>query len=243
MRRLLSLASQRALAAFGKRVAPALPRTDRMPPSRAESDAFREQVLLRVVEEAFELSANAALPRDKATFDALLAAGHAPYRRRLRAGQPGPRGAWWRSSTRPSGRSPRAAKQPSGTLAAKDIRAQLELLFVPDLVLSVELAQLEHYPRYLRAAQTRLARAITDPRKDADKLAPFAPVWSAFLDKRQTAVDRAAARALHWAFEELRVAIFAPELKPAFPVSLGARHPQPGTAALKAAEPRKARRR
>jgi ATP-dependent helicase HrpA len=221
VRRLLSLASQRALAAFGKRVAPALPRMDRMPPSRAESDAFREQVLLRVVEEAFELSANAALPRDKATFDALLAAGT----RRIDA-------AFERISRALAGlvaeldKTQRAlaaaAKQPSGTLAAKDIRTQLDLLLVPDLVLSVELAQLEQYPRYLRAAQTRLGRAITDPRKDADKLAPFAPVWSAFLDKRQTVRDRAAARALHWELEELRVAIFAPELKPAFPVSLGA---------------------
>jgi ATP-dependent helicase HrpA len=61
---------------------------------------------------------------------------------------------------------------------------------------------------------------MSDPRKDADKLAPFAPLWASFLNKEPNATDRDSARALRWAFEELRVAIFAPELKPAQPVTL-----------------------
>jgi ATP-dependent helicase HrpA len=218
VRRLFALGSQRALVAFAKRVPAPLPRADRLPAGRAESDGFRDQVLLRVVEEAFELASGTALPRDKATFDAQLAAGT----RRID-------GAFERVSRALAGISAEldktlralaaAAKQPSGTAAARDIRTQLEHLISADLVLSVELAQLEQYPRYLRAAQTRLARAITDPRKDADKLAPFAPLWAAYLDKQRTVRDRARARALYWELEELRVAIFAPELKPAFPVS------------------------
>jgi ATP-dependent helicase HrpA len=40
------------------------------------------------------------------------------------------------------------------------------------------------------------------------------------LNKQRTATDRAAVRALRWSFEELRVAIFAPELKPSAPVTL-----------------------
>jgi ATP-dependent helicase HrpA len=221
VRRLLSLASQRALVAFAKRVPPPLPRANRMPASRAESDGFRDQVLLRVVEEAFELSSGTALPRDKAAFDARLLAGT----RRIDA-------AFERLARALAGVSTEldktlralgaAAKQPSGTLAARDIQTQLEYLISADLVLSVELAQLEHYPRYLRAAQTRLARAISDPRKDADKVAPFAPLWAAYLEKHRTVHDRARARALYWELEELRVAIFAPELKPAFPVSTAA---------------------
>src|SRR4029078_198122 len=77
-----------------------------------------------------------------------------------------------------------AAKQPSGTAAAADIRVQLELLFAPDTWLWVERQQLEAFPRYLRAAQARLTRAINDPRKDASKAEPFAPVWQALLAKR-----------------------------------------------------------
>jgi ATP-dependent helicase HrpA len=113
-----------------------------------------------------------------------------------------------------------ASKHPSGTAASQEIRAQIELLFPQDALASVELARLEHYPRYLRAAQARLTRAISDPRKDADKLAPFAPLWQTFLNKQSAATERAAARSLRWSFEELRVAIFAPELKPALPVTL-----------------------
>ncbi|HVJ17087.1 MAG TPA: DUF3418 domain-containing protein, partial [Polyangiaceae bacterium] len=59
-----------------------------------------------------------------------------------------------------------------------------------------------------------------DPRKDADKLAPFSPVWATYLAKQKGARDRGRSRALRWAFEELRVAIFAPELKPALSVSV-----------------------
>jgi ATP-dependent helicase HrpA len=219
VRRLFALGSQRALTAFAKRVPPPLPRADRLPPSRAESDVFRDQVLLRVVEEAFELGTGATLPRDKAAFEARLAAGtrrvDAAFERvtRALAGVAGELDKTQRALAA-------AAKQPSGTVAARDIRSQLDHLIAPDLVLSAELVQLEQYPRYLRAAQTRLGRAITDPRKDADKFAPFLPLWTAYLEKRRTARDRVGAQALFWEFEELRVAIFAPELKPAFPVSV-----------------------
>ena len=218
VRRLLTLGSQRALAVFAKRVPPAFPRSDRMPPSRSDSEAFRDRVLLRVVDEAFGLR-TAALPRNAAEFEALLGAGQ----RRIDA-------VFERVSrtlvaiAAELDKTQRAlaatARQPSGTNAARDITAQLELLMRPELVDQIELDRLEHYPRYLRAAQTRLSRAITDPRKDADKLAPLLPVWNAYLEKQKRARDPAAARALYFDFEELRVAVFAPELKPAYPVSV-----------------------
>jgi ATP-dependent helicase HrpA len=221
IRRLLALGSRRALSAFAKRLPPPLPRLDRMPPPRSEADAFREQVLLKVVDQAFGSGGSAAQPRDKAAFDNLLASGQrhidAAFERVARAIT-----ALSVELDKTRTALAAAARQPSGTNAARDIRAQLELLIVPDLVLSVELDRLEQYPRYLRAAQTRLGRAIADPRKDADKLAPFAPVWAAYLDKQKKARDAAAARALYWEFEELRVSIFAPELKPAISVSVAA---------------------
>jgi ATP-dependent helicase HrpA len=218
LRRLFALASQRALVAFGKRVPPPLPRQNRLPPSRAESEGWRDQVLSRVVDEAFGLSSAEAWPRTQPAFDALLAAGlrriDAAFERLSRALI-----ALLAELDKTERALAAAAKQPSGTLAARDIRGQLDRLVVPDLALVVELDKLEQYPRYLRAAQTRLSRAIRDPRKDADKLAPFAPLWAAYLDKWTKVRDQEAARALYWELEELRVAIFAPELKPAFPVS------------------------
>jgi len=113
-----------------------------------------------------------------------------------------------------------ASRHPSGKAAITDIYAQLEELFSPDLMKTVPLGRLEHFPRYLRAAQARLGRAVADPRKDAEQLAPFTPLWAQFLEKRARARDAEAIAELRWAFEELRVAIFAPELKTPVPVSV-----------------------
>ena len=219
VRRLLALAAKNPLSAFEKRCPAPFPRRGAFLASRAEVDAFRDLFLARVVEEAFECAEPAPIPRTRAAFDGLLAAGlprlAAAFKRveRAVALASGELQATHRALDN-------AAKHPSGTAASAEIRAQLELLFPEDMLGEIELARLEHFPRYLRAAQARLTRAVSDPRKDADKLAPFAPLWSAFLSKQRTATDRAAVRALRWSFEELRVAIFAPELKPAVPVTL-----------------------
>ncbi|MFC1643179.1 DUF3418 domain-containing protein [Myxococcota bacterium] len=59
-----------------------------------------------------------------------------------------------------------------------------------ELLADTELGQLAQIPRYLRAAQASLARAILDPRKDASKAESFIPVWTAFLRKHRSAQDR-----------------------------------------------------
>jgi ATP-dependent helicase HrpA len=219
VRRLLAFGARGPLSVIAKRVPPPFARRSKLPPSRAEADAFTHTVLTRVVEQAFALKEDAELPRNKQDFERLLASGipriepsfntlaqalkatAAELEKTLRA-LDGP------------------GQQPSATLASRDIRAQLELMFPSDLLETLELERLQHFPRYLRAAQTRLTRAISDPRKDADKLAPFAPLWQSFLNKQRAAQDQQAASNLRWQFEELRVAIFAPELKPAHPVSV-----------------------
>ena len=221
--RLVSLAAKRLLSAFGKRVPLPFTPLDRRPGtpfSRTETDQFRDRMLERVVKEAYGLTEQAPLPRSRAEFDRLLAAGTPhlePSFAKLAHAIEAARGEL-DETLRALGK---ATSQPSGTAAARDIRAQLELLFTPELILEVPLATLGHLPRYLRATRVRLARAISDPRKDADKLAPFAPLWNGFLEKARSSPDPASCRSLRWAFEELRVAIFAaPELKPAEPVTL-----------------------
>jgi ATP-dependent helicase HrpA len=218
VRRLLALGAGRSLAVLRKRVPPPFTRRAGLPPSRAESDAFAELVLDRTVHDAFRL-ASAPLPRSAKELDALLATGSArleptfnTLNQALKAVSD--------ELERTQRALDAASKQPGATAASKDLRAQLEHLFPPDLIERIELAQLAHFPRYLRAMQMRLTRALSDPRKDADKLAPLAPLWASFLAKLPSVTDVEAAAALRWAFEELRVAIFAPELKPARPVSL-----------------------
>jgi ATP-dependent helicase HrpA len=217
--RLLQLAAKGPLSVLSKRVPPPFTRRPGLPAPRAEAEAFRELVLARVVAEAFDLFDGAELPRSKVAFERLLAAGvprlspvfeqttraiegaNAELEKTLRA-------------------LDAAAKEPSSAAASADIKSQLAQLFVPELLLHVERQRLEHFPRYLRAAQSRLTRAINDPRKDASKAEPFAPLWQKFLAKRAVARDPAVIRRLHFAFEELRVALFAPELKPAQSVTI-----------------------
>jgi ATP-dependent helicase HrpA len=217
VRRLLSLAAKSPLGAFAKQSPAPFARRGFLA-SRAEVEAFRELFMARVVDEAFGCPA-LPIPRTKPAFDALLATGvpriPAAFQRVERAVTLA--SAELQATLRALDS---ATKHPSSTAASVEIRAQLELLFPPEMLATVELAQLEQFPRYLGAARARLTRAINDPRKDADKLAPFAPLWSAFSSKHALTRDRAAARALRWSFEELRVAIFAPELKPALPVTL-----------------------
>jgi ATP-dependent helicase HrpA len=216
VRRLLVLVARSPLSVFAKQAPGPFVGRSGFFVSRAEQEAFRELFIARMVEEAF----GSAIPTNKAAFDALLAAGvprlAVVFKRLERAVAAA--AAELQATLRALDS---AAKHPSSTAASAEIRAQIAQLFPVDVLATVELARLEQFPRYLRAAQARLTRAISDPRKDADKLAPFAPLWQTFLAKEASAADRAAARALRWAFEELRVAIFAPELKPALPVSLG----------------------
>ncbi len=219
VRRLVMLAARSPLSVYSKQSPPPFVTRAAFMVPRAEVDAFRVLFLGRVVEEAYGLGEGAPLPRSKSAFEALLAVGNprlsASFKRVERATAAA--SAELQTTLRALDA---ATKQPSGRQASAEIRAQIEQLFPENLLASVELSRLEQFPRYLRAAQARLTRAITDPRKDADKLAPFAPLWQAFLSKQASAGDRDATRALRWAFEELRVAIFAPELKPAAPVTV-----------------------
>ena len=219
IRRLLMLAARGAISAVSPRLPAALARADGAPTSRADNDAFRARLLGRIVDAAFGLAEGAPLPRTKAAFD-----------QRVTAGAPRVAIAFklFTEALVPVAKEHdklllalRTAKQhPSGRAAVLDIQAQLEQLLPAELLDTAPLARLEQFPRYLRAAQARLARAVTDPRKDTEKLAPFAALSATFAAKRAAARDQAAALELRWAFEELRVAIFAPELKTPVPVSL-----------------------
>jgi ATP-dependent helicase HrpA len=220
IRRLFTLAARRELSA----ISPRLPRPLASPAgameSRALRDNFQARLLARIVDGAFQLEEGSPLPRTKAAFDAQLSAGIPKLDGLFRLwSQNLSVAALELDKTLAALKS--AAKHPSGRAAILDIHAQLDALVPPDLLAWIPLTRLEHYPRYLRAAQTRLARAVTDPRKDAEKVAPVAALWATFLAKQQRARDDEVAdvREIRWMFEELRVAVFAPELKTPVPVS------------------------
>jgi ATP-dependent helicase HrpA len=68
--------------------------------------------------------------------------------------------------------------------------------------------------------RARLTRAIHDPRKDAGKAEPIAEILRNFATKWPAVEDRDSARLVLFWLEELRVAAFAPELRPLRPPTI-----------------------
>jgi len=195
---------------------------DKLPASFAKP--ARRTLVVRALDEAFRLADPAALPRDKAAFTQRVAEG----RSRL----PDVLGdlvrlaldldaelAKVRALLRPLVGKPGIARA-----VVDDINSQLALLVTPDMVARTPTPRLVHIVRYLKAIQIRLQRQALDPQKDQNKAAQIVPMWQRFVARR--ADLRAKGRSeselleLGWLFEELRVQVFAPELKTAVPVSV-----------------------
>ena len=230
VRRLLTLAARGVVSSIGARVPPPLPRLDGAPIGRAEAERFRAEVLARVFDDAFNLHPGAPLPRDRDAFERVLREGaprvEAVAQRWFEALK-----ATAAELTRTLAAMRAASRQPSGTGALGDVRAQLDTMLGASWLDSITVERLAHLPRYLRAVQVRLGRAVDNPRKDAEKQSALTPLWSAYLARAASARDPAAASALRWMFEELRVSIFAPELTT--PVSVSVAKVSAAVAALR----------
>jgi ATP-dependent helicase HrpA len=68
-----------------------------------------------------------------------------------------------------------------------------------------------------------LQRQAHDPQKDQQKATQVVPLWQAYVARRAELLAKGRTSAeldeMHWLLEELRVHVFAPELKTAVPVS------------------------
>ncbi len=105
--------------------------------------------------------------------------------------------------------------------ALEEIRRHLDGLIYPGFAREVPLSRLQHFPRYLKAVDIRLQRLRQSPAKDARKAAELAPLWQAYQQRAKKARGRdPELEAFRWLLEELRVSLFAQELKTAQPVSL-----------------------
>jgi ATP-dependent helicase HrpA len=104
---------------------------------------------------------------------------------------------------------------------ADDIAQQLERLVPKRFVAATPWAQLAHLPRYLKAIAARLDKVRADPARDAARAADLRPLEQRYL--RKLAERRGARDArldeFRWWLEELRVGLFAQELKTPQPVS------------------------
>ena len=110
----------------------------------------------------------------------------------------------------------------SSAAAAADLEAQLQALMTKHFITATPAAQLRHLPRYLKAIELRLDKLRGDPSRDARKLAELAPLQQAW---RRLAAQRRGQHdprldELRWLLEELRVSLFAQELRTPTPVSV-----------------------
>jgi ATP-dependent helicase HrpA len=106
--------------------------------------------------------------------------------------------------------------------AAADMQQQLQNLVSKRFVAEIDFSQLAHYPRYLKAITVRMDKLRADPARDQKLLAEWNSVAQAWQrHPRKTGAD-ADPKLLEfrWLLEELRVSLFAQELKTPMPVSV-----------------------
>jgi ATP-dependent helicase HrpA len=99
---------------------------------------------------------------------------------------------------------------------ATDIKDQIAAMIYPGFVTQTGLERLSRLPLYFQAMNKRLDAIDLSPDKDRRRRAELLPVWEAFkslaADKDDDREYRHAHKALRWAFEELRISLFAQDL-------------------------------
>ncbi|MDN2677331.1 ATP-dependent RNA helicase HrpA [Janthinobacterium sp. SUN033] len=107
--------------------------------------------------------------------------------------------------------------------AATDIQSQLQGLVHKRFLTENEYTQLAHFPRYLKAINVRLEKLRADPARDTKLMAEWQSAAAPYL---RQAKDRQAGKNtdpklvdFRWMLEELRVSLFAQELRTPMPVS------------------------
>jgi len=106
---------------------------------------------------------------------------------------------------------------------AAGLRAERDALVGGGFVSGTPWAQLHHLPRYLRALERRYARQLERPGRDSRHAAEIAALWSRYRERasKEAAGDGPSPKLVdfRWLLEELKVSLFAQELKTPFPVS------------------------
>ena len=105
---------------------------------------------------------------------------------------------------------------------AEDVAAQLGRLVGKRFVVTTPWTALAHLPRYLKGVHMRLDKWRADPARDAQRLAELRPLEQRYLRALAERKGQADARLdeFRWLLEELRISLFAQELRTPQPVSV-----------------------
>lgn len=105
--------------------------------------------------------------------------------------------------------------------AASDMQNQLQMLVGKRFIAEHDFSQLAHFPRYLKAITVRMDKLRADPARDAKLMAE----WNSVAQPWQRTPRRSGPDAdpklveFRWLLEELRVSLYAQELRTPMPVS------------------------
>ncbi len=108
--------------------------------------------------------------------------------------------------------------------ALQDIEKQLGRLIGKRFVADTPFERLQHLPRYLKAVSMRLDKLRANPSRDASLLAEYVPLWTNYERRAIVLAKQGVANPqveqFRWLLEELRVQLFAQELRTPAPVSV-----------------------
>jgi ATP-dependent helicase HrpA len=108
--------------------------------------------------------------------------------------------------------------------AVSEVRQQLARLLGAGWIARTPWERLQHVPRYLKAASLRLDKLRADPARDArlatDLAALEQPYRRELAARTKQGGETAEFAQIGWLLEELRVSLFAQELKTPVPVSV-----------------------
>ncbi len=104
--------------------------------------------------------------------------------------------------------------------AVADMQTQLDALLPPGFLAHTPPARLNRLPAYLKAMRLRLEKLSRSPARDAQAMAELVPLladWRAACARRP---DDPALQDFRWQLEELRIALFAQEVRTVEPTSV-----------------------
>jgi ATP-dependent helicase HrpA len=116
----------------------------------------------------------------------------------------------------------------ASALAHGDIQNQMTGLIFPTFIADIPYAQLVHFPRYLKGVAMRIEKLRANPSRDAQCQKDWESVcrpWQKLLQGSKGSVSYAmeedqGLQDFRWQLEELRIALYAQELKTPTPMSL-----------------------
>jgi ATP-dependent helicase HrpA len=109
-------------------------------------------------------------------------------------------------------------------VACREVQDSAARLLSKGFIERTPYERLQHFPRYLKALGLRLDKLRADPQRDARLAAEFAPLFAQWqreqLKQARSGEADARLEQFGWLLEELRVQLFAQELKTPVPVSV-----------------------